>query len=393
MKKVLMISDMNQKGSGYQNITTNLGNGLVDAGYEVKVVGMDYKKEEHWNKFSLIPVSGQNVGEMFSMVHNLRLLWKPDVIVFAFDIPFQGRFQNFCQQNKIDIPIIGIYPLESTPLSLTWAMMLSSLDKSLVISEFGAEEAIDKGIDAVHIPIGINREEWRKPTKEEKESFRMNMGIEENDFVVLTVAENQERKNLSASMEIIKRLSHYLVDSSYDQRVKWILVTREHLEVGWQLRDYWTELSKGNPHGEFIIYERGMPHEDLWMLYAASDAFLLTSKAEGLGMPVMEAMSVGLPVVGSDMCAIQEHLRDWDKLRGYPIDIEYVHRDVWQNAKRYYVSVDSGVDALMSSIYDIDKDKVMKNAEEYISSRTWDKAVKVLSEAIEEVSVDTIKTL
>jgi glycosyltransferase involved in cell wall biosynthesis len=47
---------------------------------------------------------------------------------------------------------------------------------------------------------------------------------------------------------------------------------------------------------ELGIFDRwplgtGCRSGSLWSLYAAADAFLLTSKAEGLAMPVLEAMA------------------------------------------------------------------------------------------------------
>ena len=61
-----------------------------------------------------------------------------------------------------------------------------------------------------------------------------------------------------------------------------------------------------------MIFERGMSFKELWSLYAASDCFFLTSKAEGLGMPILEAMSVGLPVIASNFPLWKEIIVDND---------------------------------------------------------------------------------
>ena len=89
------------------------------------------------------------------------------------------------------------------------------------------------------------------------------------------------------------------------ENIKYVLVTREHNQLGWKLRDYAQEIGIS---GKFIIFERGMTHTQLWTTYAVSDVFLLTSKAEGLGMPLMEAMAVGLPCIATDCTGMRELL-------------------------------------------------------------------------------------
>ena len=63
------------------------------------------------------------------------------------------------------------------------------------------------------------------------------------------------------------------------------------------------------------LIERGSGHErwlgpvsrrDLGALYAGADAFLFPSLAEGFGLPVLEAMACGAPVVTSDRSALPE---------------------------------------------------------------------------------------
>ena len=387
-KKVLYISDLDQVGSGYMNIATRLCEGLVDKGYEVKVIGIMYGGEEHNYNLSIIPA--KNLGDVLAQVNNLNVMWQPDVIVFGMDVPYQGKFMNFLQIQKINIPLIGIFPLESLPLPVCWAQVLSTLDKSLVISQFATDECRKYGINADHIQIGMDRELWKKPSPEERATIRANMGYAEDDFIILTVAANQERKNLSASMEIAKGVAERVKDT---KNIKYVMVTMEDFEVGWKLRDYWAELSVDNIYGELQIYERGMPFKELWMLYASADAFLLTSRAEGLGLPVLESMSVGLPVFGTDCAAIREHLGGEDGVRGYLLGVEFVHRDVWMNATRHYVDVHSSIEMMVDYIVlpNYAYPKVAERAEEYIASRTWDKAVDTLDNAVKEVTSEKLQ--
>lgn len=52
------------------------------------------------------------------------------------------------------------------------------------------------------------------------------------------------------------------------------------------------------------------PREDLTAFYSMSDAFIFPSWFEGFGLPLIEAMQCGAPVIASDRCSIPEVTRD-----------------------------------------------------------------------------------
>jgi len=76
-----------------------------------------------------------------------------------------------------------------------------------------------------------------------------------------------------------------------------------------------TEILKELPYSIIDIgYGRGkfgyMTDEQVTALYCASDAFLCPSKAEGFGLPVLEAMTCGTPVIASDATSLPEVVGD-----------------------------------------------------------------------------------
>ena len=111
-----------------------------------------------------------------------------------------------------------------------------------------------------------------------------------------------------------------------------------------------------------------------------------------LGMPVMEAMSVGVPVVGSSVGAITEHLSD---NRGYLISSEYEFIDPYGNAVRYFMNKPDAAHALTLIARGHGKPKPetrVKKARAYIETRTWEKPVIQLDEAVRSI-VDVEETL
>jgi glycosyltransferase involved in cell wall biosynthesis len=58
--------------------------------------------------------------------------------------------------------------------------------------------------------------------------------------------------------------------------------------------------------GEFVTQVRGLSRAQLAELYRRASAVLVTSEAEGFGLPVVEALACGTPVVASDIPTLRE---------------------------------------------------------------------------------------
>jgi glycosyltransferase involved in cell wall biosynthesis len=58
--------------------------------------------------------------------------------------------------------------------------------------------------------------------------------------------------------------------------------------------------------GPFVTQVRGLSREQLAELYRGAAAVLVTSDAEGFGLPVVEALACGAPVVASDLPTLRE---------------------------------------------------------------------------------------
>lgn len=358
MSRIIYVSDFDMRGSGYFNISIPLCSGLIEKGHEVKVLGLGYKGDNHKFPFSIIPT--KDFVEMAAMMKNLVSMWPFDVIMVALDIPMQEKVLILLGNKPPEVKYIGIMPIESDPLVIDWAMILAQMDKAFIISKFGTEEANKKGIDAEYFEVGIDSDSWKKRTEEEHLVLRKSFGIEEDEFVVLTVADNQERKNLWASFDVFSRFHKEHPKSKY------ILVTRGNSSVGWKLRTMANEMGFGKDYMEF---ERGINFKQLWSLYAMSDAFLLFSKAEGLGMPVMEAMSVGVPVIGTNCTGIKELLSEG---RGFLVDADYVVTDPFGNAHRYWIDRDLAYKTLE---YVYEHRPSTELAREFTEKRKWENSV------------------
>lgn len=373
-KKIVVFTDLPFSGSGYHSQMIPVMSEL-SKNYDVKAIGLGYKREEHWFDFSISPA--RSVSEGVAMSSNLIKLWKPDVFLCALDIPLQIEIAK--EIKKHEIPYIAITPLENPPLTTTWAVGLFPIDFILFISKFGAAEAMSKGLRRVGtVEFGVNSDVFFPPSQEERKNIRDFFGVMEDDYVVLTVADNQERKNLWAAFEIVSRVSKRL--SEIGKKLHYYLVTREHSPVGYKLRDMAFDLGIDKI---LHIIERGISPEDLRKFYAMSDAFLLTSKAEGLGMPVLESMACKLPVIATNTGGLSEILSDG---RGFLIDSEYEFIDVWGNSKRSMIHISHASDVLFNVLTgETDSTAAIEKSYQFVTSRTLENCMKAIYYALGEV--------
>ena len=88
-------------------------------------------------------------------------------------------------------------------------------------------------------------------------------------------------------------------------------VRKEPLELviagrkGWLVDDLFDSLTHA-PLAGSVIFTGYLPDEDLCALYSSCTAFVYPSIYEGFGLPPLEAMACGAPVIASRIPAIEE---------------------------------------------------------------------------------------
>ena len=75
---------------------------------------------------------------------------------------------------------------------------------------------------------------------------------------------------------------------------------------GWKTETTEHAIAEAQAAGEHIIRPGYIPQEDVPAFYQQADLFCMSSIYEGFGMPIVEALTSGTPVVASDIPVLRE---------------------------------------------------------------------------------------
>lgn len=179
-----------------------------------------------------------------------------------------------------------------------------SADLLLSISESSRQDAIDLlGLDPsriVTIHGGIS-DNFRPDAdrRASRERLKKKYGLLRDGFVLYTGGDDY-RKNLKGAIEAYARLRGEL-------RQKYHLVIVCAMTAD-RLRLHWNIARLAGLSADDIRFVGYVSDEDLVSLYSTCDLFFFPSLYEGLGLPVLEAMACGAPVLGGNNSSIKELL-------------------------------------------------------------------------------------
>ncbi len=142
------------------------------------------------------------------------------------------------------------------------------------------------------IPTGLNFRAVDLPTPEERAAFRAGLGVDEDVFLVAGVFRLSPEKRPTAFLEVIKRVAARGIKVKAVMAGEGPLSGRlesEILRLG--LKD--------------TVIPLGL-RKDVFKVMGGCDALLHTPEIEGLGLVLLEAQYLGLPVVATDVDGIPE---------------------------------------------------------------------------------------
>ena len=242
-------------------------------------------------------------------------------------------------------PLIDPSVITDSSMKLQWMLVpnaLKKVDRIIAVSEFTKKEVVrlagvgESMIDVVHEAV-----DGSKYYPMDKSKCKERLGFGTNDKHILVVASNLRRKRMDLTKEVFEEVRKRRVD------VK--LVKAGYAEA----------LS-----GDHIINTGWIPEGEMPILYNCADVLLCTSEYEGFCLPILEAMSCGVPVVSSNKASIPEIIGSY----GTMVDLDS-DNIVEQFTEKILSCIDKGKD-----------EKAIEQSRNF----SWEKAAKETLKVYEE---------
>ena len=213
------------------------------------------------------------------------------VVVSIHDLSFEHLPETFHRRSRIQLRLT----VRSSARRAAKILTLSEHTRRDVIETYGIEPsritAIPLAAPGHFYPVEDNRELQR---------VRHNYGIDGK--YILSVSSIQPRKNLTRLVQAYASLRDKLTETELP---KLVLVGKR----GWLYDDTLRALEETRL-ADSVILTGYVPESDLPALYSGAICFVYPSYFEGFGLPPLEAMKCGAPVIVGNQTSLPEVVGD-----------------------------------------------------------------------------------
>jgi len=308
-KKLLILSDSPLTCTGYGRISTEISNYMANNNWEVHLMGHNYigqdlppgitfkdgyklnfwlygNGREQYCKDLITPRINEIKPDVFLVLLDTFMLFPwiinydfaPAKSVFYFPSDGGGQLPSGCEN------------------------VLKKFNYPIAMAKFGQKQVKELyDISAQYIPHHVDTKNFYPLLDEEKKEIRSKWGLN-NKFVIGTVARNQGRKMLDRT---IKAFAEFCKD-----KPDAILFMHTDPTDAASVFDLGQLVMRYKLQNRVIFsgmkYYKGFDYKQLNEVYNLMDVFLLSTSGEGFGIPIIEAMSCGVPVVATDYTTTPE---------------------------------------------------------------------------------------
>jgi len=296
-KRILWVSDSPAQPTGNGKISRHFVSQMNKRNEcEIAVLGRGFMGWPGESRQCGCIIYPMDMGRPYpEIMRSVCMEFHPQVIISCLDMWQIDWIEPAKHGNAVtNIGYISIY---GSPVPLSWKRVVKNLDLAVCYSEFGRmvlkEFMPFTSIDM--IPLGVDTTMYR-PLDNRAET-KKEMGVD-NKFVVGCLARNQVRKRLD---KLIEGFALFAMDK---EDAALYLKTEAVSEHGYDLPNLIQDHGVG---GKVIIGEHrmggGFSEREIVEILNGFDVYAQTAGAEGFGMPILEAMACGVPVIAPDYSA------------------------------------------------------------------------------------------
>ncbi|GAC1443702.1 MAG: hypothetical protein NVSMB52_02310 [Chloroflexota bacterium] len=283
---------------------------------------------------------------------------------------------------KVSAHWIGYFPLEAGPVPDSSRPLLAEMQRRVTTSAFSAgvfrASVTELSIDVIQ--HGVDTSVFNP----EGESQRPLLPSGDGAFVFGCVARNQPRKGLPVLIEAFALFAERHRDAVLH------LHTMPQDPHGYDLfelvRRYGIEgKTRFTPAS---LDFRGISDSDLAKIYRSFDVFVLPTFGEGFGLPLLEAMACGIPVIASEGSAVTELVEGRGEL--VPATFKLCAAPYGQE---YFMPNAKGLLEAMERLYadPLRRRELARRGAEFATTLTWDRAAEQWLKMLQEVMAEPMQ--
>jgi glycosyltransferase involved in cell wall biosynthesis len=286
--------------SSYANVARSIAPRLVRAGHEVVIaeIGGSGNLAKDVGGITVLPPAGDPLLNSSIAMHAQR--FGADVILSMTDI--WGLLGARWREAGYWAHWI---PIDHTPVPPAVFHSAQHAHSLLAMSRFGQEQLDAVGLASQYVPLGFERSRWFPMNRAE---CREAVGIDPDTFLAVFVGVNDSVPSRKGIPEL---LAAWKLFSREVPRSKLFMHTSrdgnrrsgeaQGVDILTALRTFRIDETSVLFPDEYK-YRTGFSGDKLRILYNAADVFVLPTRGEGFGLPILEAQACGTPVLTTD-CA------------------------------------------------------------------------------------------
>lgn len=272
----------------YLEIAYNLKKDFKNNKIELKFYGTPQKKLDLWNRFKFPPI--EFLGFKANILHCPDYLIPPtlnkNIVLTIHDLAFirfpQFNFPWFIKKYTIEV--------KRNAKRAKKIIADSQSTKNDIVNFFNINPS---KVSVVRLAADAF---FRKlPSKEKRKGVLKKYNIDKK--YILSVGTIEPRKNFTTLIKAFNIAKKRNAGFGY----KLVIAGR----TGWKSEATYTE-REASPYKDDILFIGKVSDEDLLQIYNQAELFVFPSVFEGFGLPVLEAMSCGLPVISSNCSSLKE---------------------------------------------------------------------------------------
>lgn len=308
-------------GSGVANYTFNLVKTLleIDKENEYRLFYSSFRRPKNFYYLDELKKLGGKIYDYPFPPSLLKVIWgKLNVIPIEW---FTGKVDVFFFSDFLRPPLLSGTKGITTIHDLTWKIFPEyheeriikahekKLDRTVKFNDTIIVDSINTKQDLLRLYPQINKdkvivlypgigEQFVSKIKGQRtKTILKKYGIKIEDKFLLYVGAIEPRKNLVMSIEIFNEL---IKDKKYVD-YKFIIAGR----AGWKNEDVFQSIKRLKLEDK-VIFTGFVEDEDLPYLYSASNLTVYLSSYEGFGLPPLESLACGAPVIAGDNSSLIE---------------------------------------------------------------------------------------